>query len=60
MFLAELYSQLGREEEARAEAAERLRRNLDFSLEVFRQRFPLKDQATLDRMVENLRKAGVK
>jgi len=60
LLLAELYSQLGREEEARAEAAEHLKRNPDFSLEVFRQRSPLKDQATLDHMVENLRKAGLK
>jgi len=59
LFLAELYSQLGREEEARAETAEHLRRNPDFSLEVFKQRSPLRDQATLDHMVENLRKAGV-
>jgi tetratricopeptide (TPR) repeat protein len=60
LFLAELYSQLGREEEARAEAAEHLRRNPDWSLEVFRQRSPLRDQAMLNQMVENMRKAGLK
>jgi adenylate cyclase len=60
LFLAELYSQLGREEEARAEAAEHLRRNPGWSLEMFRQRIPLRDQAILDRMVENMRKAGLK
>ena len=59
LFLAELYSQLGREEEARAEAVEHLRRNPGWSLEVFRQRSPLRDQATLDQMVENMRKAGL-
>ena len=60
LLLAELDSQLGREEEARAEAAEHLRRNPGWSLEVFRQRFPLRDQATFDQMVENMRKAGLK
>lgn len=60
LLLAELYSQLGREEEARAEAAEHLRRNPGWSLEVFRQRSPLRDQATLDQMVEDMRKAGLK
>ena len=60
LLLAELYSQLGREEEARAEAAEHLRRNPGWSVEVFRQRTPLRDQATLDQMVENMRKAGLK
>jgi TolB-like protein/class 3 adenylate cyclase/Flp pilus assembly protein TadD len=60
LLLAELYSQLGREEEARAEAAEHLRRNPGWSLEVYRQRSPLRDQATLDQMVENMRKAGLR
>jgi hypothetical protein len=52
--------QLGREEEARAEMAEFMKRNPDYTIEVFRQRIPLKDQATLDHIAENVRKAGLK
>jgi tetratricopeptide (TPR) repeat protein len=58
--LAVIYSELGREEEARAEAAEVLRLNPKFSLEVWRQRNPYKDPAVLERMVAALRKAGLK
>ena len=59
-WLADLYSQFGREKEAQAEMAEFMLRNPDYTVEVFRQRFPLKDQATLDRITENVRKAGLK
>jgi adenylate cyclase len=56
-----IYSeQLGREEEARAEAVEVLRLSPNFSLEVWRQRLPYKDPAVLERYLAALRKAGLK
>jgi adenylate cyclase len=58
--LATIYSELGREEEARAEAAEVLRLNPKYSLEVLRQMTPFKDPAVIERMVAALRKAGLK
>ena len=45
--LAIIYSELGREEEARAEAAEILRISPNFSLEVLRQRIPLQRSSGL-------------
>jgi adenylate cyclase len=58
--LAAVYSELGREAEARAEAAEVLRINPKFSLEVHKQRVPIKDPAVLERQLAALRKAGLK
>jgi adenylate cyclase len=58
--LAAVYSELGKEVEARAEAAEVLRLNPNFSLEVHRQRMPIKDPAVLERHLAALRKAGLK
>ncbi len=58
--LAGVYSELGQEAEARAEAAEVLRLNPHFSLEVHRQRMPLKDPAKVERIIAALRKAGLK
>jgi tetratricopeptide (TPR) repeat protein len=58
--LAAVYSELGREAEARAEAAEVLRINPQFSLEVHKQRAPIKDPATSERHLAALRKAGLK
>ncbi|HKA55354.1 MAG TPA: tetratricopeptide repeat protein [Candidatus Binatia bacterium] len=58
--LAEVYSELGKEAEARAEAAEVPRLNPNFSLEVHRQRVPIKDPAVLERHLTTLRKAGLK
>jgi adenylate cyclase len=60
MNLATAYSELGREEEARAEAAEVLRINSQFSLETLRQTAPVKDPATLERVFTALRGAGLK
>ena len=60
ILLAIIYSELGREEEARDEAAEVLRINPNFSLEVWRQRRPHKDQAELERILNGLRRAGLK
>ncbi|MGH9425445.1 MAG: tetratricopeptide repeat protein, partial [Terriglobia bacterium] len=58
--LAAVYSELGREAEARAEAAEVLRINPQFSLEIHKQRVPIKDPAMLERQIAALRKAGLK
>jgi hypothetical protein len=58
--LAAVYSELGKEAEARAEAAEVLRINPQFSLEVHKERVPLKDPAMLERHIAALRKAGLK
>ena len=46
--------------EARTEAAEVLRINPKFSLEVHKERVPIKDLATLERHIAALRKAGLK
>ncbi len=58
--LTAVYSELGRETEARAEAAEVLRLNPNFLLEVHKQRVPIKDPAVLERHIAALRKAGLK
>ena len=49
---------LGREEEARAEVAEILRVNPNYSLKVI-QDAPWKDPTQLERWLNNLRKAGL-
>jgi adenylate cyclase len=59
-FLAIIYGGLGREEEARAEAAEILRISPNFSLETWKQMIPFKDPAVVERLVEAQRKAGLK
>jgi adenylate cyclase len=58
--LAVLYSELGREEEARAEVAEMLRISPQFSLKAYRQKVPFKDPTALERYLAALRKAGLK
>jgi adenylate cyclase len=58
--LAAVYSELDREAEARTEVAEVLRLNPKFSLEVHRQRAPIKDPSVLERHIVALRKAGLK
>ncbi|HXG18268.1 MAG TPA: tetratricopeptide repeat protein [Methylomirabilota bacterium] len=60
LILAAVYSELGKEAEARAEAAEVLRINPKFSLEVHKERAPIKDPAMLERHIAALRKAGLK
>ena len=57
---AAIYSELGRDADARAEVAEVLRINPNFSLEVDKQRVPIKDQVLLERYIAALRKAGLK
>ena len=58
--LAAVYSELGQETEARVEVAEVLRLNPKFSLEVHKQRVPIKDPTTLERHSAALQKAGLK
>ncbi len=60
LHLTATYSQLGRGEEAQAEAAEVLRINPTFSLEGWGRILPFKDQAVLERYLAALRKAGLK
>jgi hypothetical protein len=60
LYLAAVYSELGREAEAQAEADEVLRLNLNFSLEVHKQRAPTKDPATVEPRLATLRKAGLR
>ena len=57
--LAAVYSELGREAEAQAEATAVRRINPHFSLEVHRQRVPLKDPVWLERHLTALRRAGL-
>jgi tetratricopeptide (TPR) repeat protein len=58
--LAAVYGELGKEAEARTETAEVLRLNPNFSLEVHKERAPIKDPAMLERHIAALRKAGLK
>ena len=58
--LAAVYSELGKEAEAQVEAAEALRINPKFSLEVHKERVPIKDPVVLERHITALRKAGLK
>jgi adenylate cyclase len=58
--LAAVYSELGQTAEAQKEVAEVLRLNPKFSLEVHKQRMPIKDPAVLERHIAALRKAGLK
>jgi adenylate cyclase len=51
---------MGREQEARAEAAEVLRINPKFSVDSYAKRLKLKDQSTLDNFINALRKAGLR
>jgi len=54
------YSELRREKEARAEAAEVLRISPHFSVEVAKERSPLRDQTLVARYRDDMRKAGLK
>jgi len=54
------YTELGREDEARAEAAEILRISPHYSLDRWMRISPQKDQAYLKRVIADLRKAGLK
>jgi tetratricopeptide (TPR) repeat protein len=58
--LAASYGSLGREEDARAEAAEVLRIDSNFSSEHFAKKLPYKKKADTERLIKGLRKAGLK
>jgi TolB-like protein/class 3 adenylate cyclase len=60
LLLTIVYTDLGKDEEARKEAAEILRISPGFSAEAMRQRLPYKDPAVTDHMIAALRKAGLK
>jgi len=60
VYLASIYIEQGRDEEARTEAAEVNRLSPQTSLEGWKQRLPYKDQSVLERLVDSLRKAGLK
>jgi TolB-like protein/Flp pilus assembly protein TadD len=60
VLLATTYSKMGREKEARAEAAEVLRINPKFSLDYFAKALPFKDQKVTNNLVDASRKAGLK
>jgi len=54
------YIMMGREQEARAEAAEVLRINPKFSVDSYAKRLVSRDQSVIDNVVDSLRKAGLK
>ncbi len=58
--LAVCYAELGRQEEAQAEAAEMLRIYPQFSVDAWRPFLPFKDPAMLEHELAALRKAGLK
>jgi TolB-like protein/Tfp pilus assembly protein PilF len=58
--LAAAYNELGKEAKARVEAAEVLRINPKFSLEVHKERVPIKDPTMLERHIASLQRAGLK
>jgi adenylate cyclase len=58
--LAAVYSDLGREQEARAAAAEVLRIKPDFSVEAYARANPFRDPALVEHRKELLRRAGLK
>jgi len=60
MLLIVDYIELGREQEARAEAAEVLWISPDYSVDRWMQHSPQKDQAFLKRLIADMRKAGLK
>ena len=58
--LTATYSMMGREEEARAAAAEIMKINPKFSLEWYKKTLYFKNTDDIDRTIEALRKAGLK
>ena len=60
IMLTATYSIMGREKEARAEAAEVLRINPKFSADFFTKTSLIKDQSQRDKVFNALRKAGLK
>ena len=60
LMLAEIYTDLGRTEDAHAQVAEVLRISPNYSLEMARATLAFKDQAQLGHSLSALRKAGLK
>jgi len=60
MFKAIADVELGRDDDARAEAAEVLRVSPHYSLAIWQQAYPLKDPVLQERWLADLRKAGLK
>ncbi len=60
LYLAATYSKMGREKEARAEAAEVLKINPKFSVDYWVKMVPYKDQWVRDKYIDAFRKAGLK
>jgi len=60
IYLTATYAMSGREEEAEAQAQEALRIDPSFTLEYLAKTLPYKDQAETERVVDALRKAGLK
>jgi adenylate cyclase len=58
--MAATYILMGREQEARAEAAEVLRINPNFSVDSLARSLPFKEQSMIDSYIGALRKAGLK
>jgi TolB-like protein/class 3 adenylate cyclase len=59
-YLTASYVELGRMEEARAQAAQFNRLSTRISIDVWRHRIPYKDKKIADRLISNCRKAGMK
>src|SRR6266851_5285202 len=60
VWLAIAYTELGREQEARAEALEIMRLSPRFTLKAEKERMALQDQTLEERYLNDLRKAGLK
>ena len=60
IYLVVDYIELGREPQARAEAAEILRISPNFSVDTYVQRFPNQDETYIERVRTDLHKAGLK
>jgi adenylate cyclase len=60
ILLAAIYIELGRDEDARASAAEVLRINPNLTLEWMAKMVPWKNKDDVDRLIGDLRKAGLK
>jgi adenylate cyclase len=60
LLLAATYSMMGLEKEARSEAEEVRRLNSKFSVDYFAKTSPYKDQTETDKIIDALRKAGLK
>jgi adenylate cyclase len=59
-FIAVTYAELGREDEARAEAEIILKKSPGTTLDVWRERLPYKKPTNLKRVLNGLKKAGLK